>query len=93
LRCSDLPDELGGEREKTMTEAQGRAHYSAAILGPAGEDLGPIRVDDASDDIDAGNLAMERGGKWMTANGVGRATIQIVKDGKGIRSIPVEAHR
>ena len=72
-----------------MTETPRKPHYAAAILSPSREDLGPIHIADASDDIDAGNLAMDRGAQWMVANGMERARLQIVKDGKGIRSIPV----
>jgi hypothetical protein len=76
-----------------MSQAPKKPHYSAVILSSSGADLGPIELADATDDIHAGNLAMDRGGKWMVANGVDRATLKIVKDGKGIRTIPVEAHK
>jgi hypothetical protein len=73
-----------------VSKAPKKPHYSAIILSSSGADLGPISISDATDDVEAGKLAMERGGKWMKANGVADARIQIVKDGKGIRTIPVE---
>ncbi|MGA8447531.1 MAG: hypothetical protein WB766_20450 [Roseiarcus sp.] len=76
-----------------MSNAAKKPHYAAVILNDAGEDMGPIRISDANDDDEAGRLAMDRGAPIIGAKGLARAKIQIVKDGKDIRTIPVEAHK
>lgn len=76
-----------------MAETVKRPDYTAVILSPSGEDFGPIHIADARDDLEAGSFAMDRGAPQIAASGLDRATIQISKDGKGIRSIPVESHK
>jgi hypothetical protein len=76
-----------------MAEMPERPLYTAAVFSPIGEDLGSIYLADAKDDDQAGTLVMGRAAEWMARHGVDRATVQIVKDGVGMRSIPVEYNK
>ncbi len=73
-----------------MNQAPTKPHYSAVILSSSGVDLGPIHLADANNDDEARAFAHDRAAKWMAANGVDRATVQIVKDGVSFPPIRVE---
>jgi hypothetical protein len=78
-----------------LAEKALRPHYAASLFRNANltDELTPVGIGDATNDTDAVEFAEQRAGRWLTDNGIDRATLQVVKDGFGMRTIPLEVHR
>jgi hypothetical protein len=63
--------------------------YTAAIFDEDGTDLGPVDVSSAQDDEHARDLAKQAGMKWLTENGLDRASIRVTRNGYGLPVVEV----
>ena len=74
-----------------MVEKVIRPHYAAALFRNADltDELTPVDIGDATNPADAVEFAEHRAGRWLTDNGIDRATLQVVIGGVGPRTIPI----
>lgn len=83
---------LGGKHEGKVSEKPKKPHYAAALYSADRKiELTPIDVADARYEDEACALGTKRAREWLTENGIDRAFLQLVKDGRGIGTLEVAA--